>query len=91
MKTFSKHFCLECGGSRWRTKEKGKLYKCRMCGFIGIGVKEEEYKAKKMSRERYGVTAEQQAKENIDNAIVAEIKLKWYQRLWCWFKGLFRK
>ncbi len=34
----NRFYCPKCGGSRWKTVIKGKLYKCRECGFVGIGL-----------------------------------------------------
>ena len=28
------HTCPRCGGHRFKTIEKGKLYKCRSCGLV---------------------------------------------------------
>ena len=30
----SNHICPKCGKSKWKTKEKGKRWQCRNCGFI---------------------------------------------------------
>lgn len=30
------HVCPDCGKTRWKTKEKGRAYECRGCGYLKI-------------------------------------------------------
>lgn len=87
----NEYICPKCGNSRWKTKVKDKLFECRKCGYVGNGVSMEEYKCQRTEAERYRVIARQKAEEVIDNTILHEFKLKWYQRLLNWIMKFFKK
>ena len=38
MENIKEFFCPKCNGVRWRTVVKGKNFKCRECGFVGVGM-----------------------------------------------------
>ncbi len=66
------YFCPECNGYTWRSLRRGKIYKCRKCGYSkGEGVKKS-----------IPIIVEDTPNLPVSITIRKEVKLSWLQKLW---------
>jgi len=72
-------YCPKCGGTRWKTEEKEKLWQCRKCGFVGSGVVDPPKIVK----------AIKEANEKIDKA-EQKARLSWWKRLLSFILHFFK-
>ena len=63
------YFCPECNGFRWRNLRRGKIFKCRECGYTK-GEKKEEVISERVPIVR-GIPIR-----------IKEPRLSFWQRLW---------
>ena len=65
------YVCPDCKASRWRTLRKGKIYKCRNCGYTKGGEVVKTTPIKETVPIVRGIPIK-----------VKETKLNWWQKLW---------